>query len=426
MNIQYKKLDKSQGELTITIDAVAMQPYLDRAVKSIATEMKFEGFRPGAAPSAVVRARVGDMRLWETAAEAAVQHAYGEAVHEQKLETIGSPEIAVLTLAPGNPFSFKATMSLMPEVTLSDVAKVHVKKNPVAVEESETEKTIAELQKMRTAEALVDRGATKADKVVVNMDMHVGGVPIEGGQVKGHAIPMYEEYYVPGLTDALVGMKANEAKTFTLSFPKDHYQKHIAGKPVDFTVKMQSVFALTPPVLDDAFAVSLGQKSLAELRAVLKENIVREKTQKEDERQEIAMLEALVTASTFGEIPDLLVTEETRRMVDELERSVTERGMDFETYLSSIKKTRSQVLLDFAPDAVKRVKTMLLIRAVAKQENVVVSDDELKKETEVVLAHYAKDTEMQERIRSEQGQDYIRGIARNKKVIAYLRGKVQT
>ncbi len=423
MHVVYKKADKGQGELTITLDVAEMQPYLERAVKSIASDMTFEGFRPGTAPYAVVKARVGDMRLWETAAEDAVQRTYVDAVHEQKLETIGSPEIAILTLAPGNPFAFKATAALLPEVTIGDITKIQMKKNVVLVEDTEVEKTIGELQKMRTAEALVDRAATKADKVVVNMDMKLGGVPVEGGQVKGHSILLHEDYYVPGFTDALVGMRANETKNFTLPFPKDHYQKHIAGKPVEFTVAMQSVFALTPPSLDDAFAASLGQKTLVELRDFLRKNIEHEKQGKEDERQEIALLEQLVQTSTFGEIPDLLVSEETRRMADELERSVTGRGMEFQTYLDSIKKTRDQILLDFSADAMKRVKTMLLIRAVARQENITVTDAELKQETEAILAHYEKDSEMQDRIRSEQGQDYLRGIARNKKVIAFLKEK---
>lgn len=420
MHVQLKKEPKSQVVFTIEVSAEEMEPYCTRAAAKISEEVNIEGFRPGKAPYAVVKQRIGEMKIYEAAAEEAVRGTYPKAVQEQKVETIGSPAIDILKMAPGNPFVYSARVSILPSIELGEYKTITLEKKDVVIEEKDVEKVLSDLQKMQTKEAVVDRPATKNDKIVVDMEMFLDRVPVDGGQAKNHAVLLSEIYYIPGFTEQLIGVKKGDVREFELPFPKEHYQKHLAGKKVKFRVTVIDVYELTPPTLDDTFAATVEQKTLVDLRTLLKKNLTEEAEQKERDRQERALLKELVRRSTFGEIPELLLTQESARMVDELEATIVRQGGEFEKYLESIKKGRQQLALDFSPQAVERVKTALAVRAVAEKERVVISDEELHAEAEKTAALYANDRETQERIRSADGREYFRGILRNRRVIDIL------
>lgn len=425
MEIKLEKLPKGHVAFTITVSLEEMKPHCERAASTIAKEVKFEGFRPGHAPYEMVQARVGEMKIYEAAAEEAVRDTYPRAVVAEKIATIGSPTIDVLALAPGNPFRYRATVSVLPEVTLGNYEGITmtVKNSPVT--DDDVQKTLKELQSMRRKETVAPRAATKDDKVVVNLEMFLDKVPLDGGQTKNHAIILSESYFIPGLADQLLGMKKGDTKEFELPFPKEHFQKHIAGKLVKFRVKVNDVYVLEAPPLDDAFATALGQKTLVDLKKLLQTNFQEERNQKEGDRQEIELLKELVKRSKFGEIPDLLMTNETGRMIDELEQNIGRQGGKFEKYLASIKKTRAQLALDFAPEALERVKTALVVRTVTEKEKIVVTSEELAEETKKMERLYPNDADMQARIRSGDGQDYLRNTLRNRKTIALLRSKAR-
>jgi trigger factor len=271
---------------------------------------------------------------------------------------------------------------------------------------------------------VVNREATKDDKVMVDLEMFLDRVPLDGGQARNHAIYLSEPYYLPGLTEQLVGMKKGDVKEFELEFPKDSHQKNMAGRKVKFRVTVHDVFEVVFPELDDVFATTLGQKTMDDLKALLKENMTNEAEMKERDRQDIDMLKAIAAKSTFDDIPDALLTNESRRMMDELEQNVIQQGAEFDKYLESIKKTREQVLLDFVPQAIERVKTALVIRAVAAAEKIEVTEKELTEETDRMKQMYKNDEDTTKHLDSNDGQEHLRGVLRNRKTLASLREKV--
>lgn len=426
MNHTLKKLPKSTIELTIEIPAEEMRPYLEKAALKLSTETTIPGFRAGKAPLDEVRRRFGAGRVWEEAAVLAVPKAYGEAVQKEQLETIGSPQIDVVKLAPDNPFIFKATAAFLPEVTLGDFTKIKTEQKTTEIQDIQVGKVVADLQKMQTKETVVARPARpQADKVVLDMTMSLDSVPLDGGAVKDHAVYMDEEYYVPGLKEQLAGLKKGDTKEFRLAFPKEHYQKMIAGKDVDFKIEVKDVFELQSPPLDDAFAQAVGQKTVSDLRAIIRVNLEQEARSKEDERQEIALLEAAVERAKFGDIPDVLINEETHKMLKELEDGMARQGTNFEEYLKRLGKTRDQLRLDFTSQAVQRVKTALMIRAIAKAQNIAVDDGEVDAEVARVLELYKNAPGGHEQIKSAGARDYLRAMLKNRKVIAWLKEQVK-
>lgn len=422
MRHNVKPLPKSAVELTVELSPDEMRPYLERAAVSLSTQTSIPGFRPGKAPYEQVVARFGSGRVWEEAAQLVVPKVFGDIVKKESLETIGSPAIEVIKLAPDNPFIFKATAALLPKVTLGDYAKIKIERKPTEITAAQVDKVVTGLQKMQTKEAVVARPArATGDKMIVDMQISLDSVPLDGGTTKDHAVYMDEEYYIPGLKEQLQGLKKGDTKEFQLKFPKEHYQKMIAGRDVDFKIEVRDVFELQSPALDDAFAQKIGQSTVAGLRTLIRENLESEARQKETERQEIELLAKAAEHTKFGDIPDILINEETHKMLAELEDGVTRQGMGFEDYLKKIGKTRDQLRLDFAPDAVKRVKTALMIRALANAEQITITDAEVDTEVARVLELYKNAPGEHEQIKSPGAREYLRGMLRNRKVLEWLK-----
>ncbi|MDO8505323.1 MAG: trigger factor [bacterium] len=416
-----KKLPKSTLEITVELTPEEMQSYLQKAATHLSQETTIPGFRPGKAPYDQIVARFGKGRVWEEAAQLAVPRAFGEIVQSQKLETIGSPSIDVIKLAPDNPFIFKATVALLPEITLGDYNTIKLEKKPTDIAPEHIDKVLTDLQKMQTKETAVDRPATAADKVVIDMAMSLDTVPLDGGTTKDHAIYLHEDYYIPGMKDQLHGVKKGDTKEFQLKFPKEHYQKMIAGKDVDFKITVKEVFGLDRPGIDDVFAKSLGQPDVEAMRQLIQKNLEGEAMQKESERIELALLEEVISKTKFSDIPDILVNEETHKMIGELEDSITRQGMVFADYLKKISKTRDELRLNFAADALKRVKTALAIRKISQVQSVTISEEEIDQETNRILELYKDQPETHEQIRSPGAREYVRGMLQNRKVIEWLK-----
>jgi len=279
---------------------------------------------------------------------------------------------------------------------------------------------------MRTVEVRADKDhtLTKGDKAVVNMTMKRNGVVLEGGEAQNHGIYTGEEYYIEGFMKEILGAKADEERNFKLKFPKDHYQKHLAGEDVDFTVKIKEILKLEAPQFDDTFAKTMSFKDLAELEVKLRENLNEEKLDQETRRQEKAVLELLAEKSNFPLISDLLINQEIDKMIYELRQWVTQNGMEFNEYLESVKKSVPELKLDFAKQALIRIKVALILEEVAKKEKIAPTPEEIDAEVDRIGEAVAKDPAAKEHIFSPEYRDRIEAQLRNRKTVDFLKAKM--
>jgi trigger factor len=291
----------------------------------------------------------------------------------------------------------------------------------VTVDDKAVDATLKDLQRMQTKESSVDREVREHDKVVVDMDLSADNVPLEGGQARDHGIYLDEEYYIPGLKEQVLGLKKGDKKTFKLRFPQTHYQKHLAGREVDFAVTVKDVLQLDHPALDDAFARTLGQENLAKIRELIRGNIKEEADEKEKQRTELEALDKLVEKSKFEEIPEIMIATEVDRMIGELRENLGKRGVEFPEYLTNIKKTEADLRVEFAPQAVKRVKTALVIREVGTKERIEVTDADVLSEVQKLMNAYSGNADVQAQLRTDDYQAYLRSTLRNRKVVDLLR-----
>lgn len=421
MQVTKNKLPKGQIELQIELSVEEIEDYFKKTLKKLSQETRLDGFRPGKVPEELIKKRVGDDKIMAQAGEMAIQKTMPQALEQEQLVMIASPKIDIIKQARGNPFIYRALVSLLPEVKLGDYKSIKVKKKNPAVEEAEVKKTMESLQKMKSKEVLVNREARKGDKVEVKINVYQDKVPLEGGQALNQPIIIGEEHFIPGFEEKLIGMKKEEEKEFELRFPKDYFQKNLVGKLAEFKVKINSVFNIELPKLDDEFAHSFGNfKTIKELEEQIKKNLIEEAKIKERQRQELEILEKISERSKFDELPEALLESEIDKMLGELKYDFERQNLKFEDYLASIKKSEEELRKSFLPRAEKRVRAALIIRKISETEQIEASEKEIEKELEISRKTHQGNEERLKQVNAPDYKSFVRNVLVNQKVLDKL------
>jgi len=422
MKIESKKLERGQVELTIELTVDEYQPFLKTAAQIISQTTKIPGWRPGKASFEIVKQRVGETKIWQEALELAVRKTLIQAIDQEKLITIGSPKVDIIKLAPGNPVIYKTTLSLIPSIKLADYSKIKVKTNPVTVKEKEIKKSLDNLGKSRAKQILVNRKSKEGDKIEIDFESSLDKIPIENGNQKKFPLVIGEKTFIPGFEEQLIGLKKDQTKEFQLKFPENYHQKNLAGKLVDFKIKVLAVYQMELPELNDEFAKSLGEfKSLEELKNRITNDLEARTKTKENQRVEEEIIDKIIEQSQFEDIPDLLINNETQKMIEELEHNLGHQGLKFDDYLNHLKKKREDLLLDFMPQAIKRVKSALALREITKKENIAVNDQEIEEEIKQTLQVYGNDPEVEKQLRTTDYKNYLQNILTGRKTLDHLK-----
>ena len=423
MNVQKKDLAKSQIELTIELTVEEFKPYIESGAEKISRDLKIKGFRPGKIPYEVLKQKISEMTILEEAARIAINKTLEQVIRDHVVgQPIGQPQVNITKLAPDNPMEYKVVTALLPEVILADYKNVKVKQEKAEVKDEEVDKMIKQLQEMRVKETIANREVKNGDKVIVDIEMFLDKVPVEGGQGKNTGIVVGKGYIVPGFGKKLIGAKKNDVREFSLPYPKEHHQQNLAGKLVEFKVKIKEVYQRELPEINQEFVKNLGLNSVDQFKENIKKSLFFEKQQSAEQKAELEMLDKIIAKTKFSDIPEILVNNEAQTMMAELEASITKRGGKFEDYLNHLKKTRDQLTLDMLPDAVKRVKTSLLIREIANTEKIKVEDKEVEQELEKLLKQYKDEKDnIKEKIKSPAYKEYTKNLMNSRKVIERLK-----
>ncbi len=424
MIITCTKQPESKMLISVTIPCQEQEPYLNHASLELSKKIHVAGFRSGHISRQMVEQQVGAMVVLETAAEAMIKKGMLQAIKEHSLETIGKPDVRVKKLVPENDVEIEITVSLIPHITLPELNLLRVNEKKIDVEESEVDSAVEELRNHRASEAATTNPARREDKVVIDMVLSIEHVAIEGGTAKNHSIYLNEESYIPGLTDKLVGSVQGEKRSFEIEFPKTHYSKLFAGKKVQCDVEINVVFERTLPELNDEFAKKFGSDSMQSLRSLITKNITLEKETKEHERAQTEMIEVIVGATVFEDIPTILIDAEKERLFEGLKKRLHDQGITMEDYLMNIKQTVLDVADGFKEQALARVKSSLVFRQLGEQEKINVTDIELENEIEKLRASYKNEPQLADKLANDDVRDYIYASIKNRKIIEILSKKM--
>ena len=424
MRHELKKLPNSEIELLVTIESSEIQHFLARAAEDISNEKPIEGFRPGKVPLDVAKKQYGEVHLYERALQKWIAREVPNILDEENIKIVGRPDFQIKKIAPGNPIEFVMKSAVIPEFRLPDVDSIARNvlrgKMPPAVEPAEIDAAVEWIRNERKELKEVDRVAEMGDRVEVSLDIKQGGVPIEGGRSENHPFVIGEGRMVPGFEDQIVGMRAGEEKSFSLAIPEDHHEKRIAGKSLDFNVRVSLVQERLLPELTDAFAASLGHfDSVEKLRKSIEEGILAEKEEKERDRVRIAIMDA-ITAKTEIALPETLIEPELDKMFLELQERIEAMGMKFDDYLQHLKKSPLELRKEWRPDAERRVKIALVLKVIATEKHIEPSPEEVLGEVTKITARFRSLEDAKKNMDPEALQAYARTLARNERVFRYL------
>jgi trigger factor len=421
MKIEKKDLGKSQFELMVEMSAEELKPYIEQGAKQVAREVKIDGFRPGNVPYDILRQKIGDMTIWEEAANIAINKNLDK-IFKDNLErqVVGQPKVEITKLAPDNPLGFKIVVAVLPEIKLGEYKDLKIKRKKIEVSDEEVEKIINDLREMRVKEVLVERAIADKDKVLVDIGMFLDKVPVEGGQGKDAAIIVGKDYVVPGFDKKLIGAKKDDVREFELPYPDNFHMKNLAGRLVDFRVKIKEVYVRELPELNDEFAAGFGLKKIEELKENVKKSVVEQKEKEAEQVLEKEILEKILEKTRVNDLPELLIEHESHNMVHELEHTITDQGGKFADYLASLNKTHDQLMLDLLPEAVRRVKTSLLIREIGAKEGVKVGEAEIDEHIKEMRKHYNDQADVLGKLDTEEYRDYVYNVFSSRKIIEKL------
>ena len=407
-----EKVGSNQVALTVEVDAAAFEAAIEKAYRKMRGQISIHGFRKGKAPRKIIENLYGVEVFFDEAVNIAMPDAYTEAVQAEKLEPVGYPEVELLDVSKDG-FSFKATVYVYPEVKLGQYKGLSAPKAEVKVSAADVNHRLEEMAQRNSRLVGVDRSAEKGDTVNIDYEGFDNGKPFAGGKAEGFDLELGSGSFVPGFEDQLIGMSAGEEKDIDITFPED-YHADLAGKAVVFHVKVNTVQVKEVPAIDDEFAKDVSEfDTLADLKKDIKAKISADREEAASRAFEDSLMQQ-VADNLECDVPKPMVDDQAQRFVQNLKMQIQQQGIPYEQYLKLTNMTEEDLLGQAQEPAVRQVKLELAMEAIAKEENVEVTDEEIE-------AEYAKNAEQYgmkaEDLKKYISADSIRAQLTNQKVV---------
>lgn len=388
-------VEKSKGELKVTIEGDLWTKAQDKAFKKLAANVNIPGFRKGKAPLDMVKKQVSEQSILIEAVENIAQEALNVGLTEHNLAPITRPELGVDAVsAQSTVLSF--SFLVKPEVTLGDYKGIKVEKAKVKVTKKDVDAKLEELRQQFAELVLVEGGKVKAsDTAIIDFEGFKDGVAFEGGKGENFSLEIGSNSFIPGFEDAIIGMSAGEEKDINLSFPENYQAEHLAGQPVVFKVKVNEIKRKELPALDDAFAKEIKHKeteTLEDLKKKFEEELLEQKTTKAEEDFKNEVLTKVVDSASV-EIPDVLVDEETQTMIEDFRNRLSQQGFTLEQYFQITGQSLEELSAQMRVDALGKVKVRLVLDALANAEKIEVKAEDVEEEYATIAKNYSMDIE---------------------------------
>ena len=389
MGFTVEKKEDNTAVLTITVDAATFDEAIKKAYEKKKKDFSVPGFRKGKVPQNMIEKMYGAGVFYEEAANICMPDAYDEAATESGLEIVSRPEVEVTQIEKGKDFIFNATIALKPEVTLGQYKEIEVETEEVAVTDEEVD---AEIDKVREQNARIipveDRSVQDGDIVRIDFEGFVDGEAFDGGKAEDYSLTIGSHSFIDTFEDQIIGKNVGDEFDVNVTFPEKYQAENLAGKPAVFKVKLNNIKFKELPEVDDEFAGDVSEfETVAEYKEDVKKNILerKEKTAKTDKENKI--IEKIIEGATM-EIPDAMVDEQARNMVNEMAQNMQAQGLTIEQYMQFTGLTPETMAEQMKPQALKRIQSRLVLEAVAAAENLEVSDEEVDKQIQEMADAY--------------------------------------
>lgn len=390
MSFTVENLEKNMAKLTIEVSAADFEKALQGAYEKNKGKIAVNGFRKGKVPRAMIEKVYGAGIFYEDAANALIPGEYAKAAAECGLDIVSQPEIDITQIEKGSNFIFTATVALKPEVTLGDYLGVEIEKVDAKVTADDVK---AELEKVREQNSRVvsvttNRGVKDKDHTIIDFEGFVDGEAFEGGKGTDYPLVIGSNSFIDNFEEQLIGAKVGKEVEVNVTFPENYHAENLAGKPALFKVTVKEIKVKELPALDDEFAKDVSEfDTLAEYKADIKAKLTEtKKANAVKEKQAKAVAKAVENATM--DIPEAMIKTQANRIAEEFAQRLQQQGLSFDMYLQYTGATVEKFMESLMPEAEARIKNSLVLEAIAKAENIKVSDKEFDAELEKMAAMY--------------------------------------
>lgn len=415
-----EKLGDNKVKLTIE---VPQDVFADAMQKSYIKNMKqynVPGFRRGKVPRKVIESMYGEGVFYEDAFDLVYADAYDSAVKEHALEPVDRPDISIETIGSQDGVVFTAEVTLKPEVNLGAYTGIEVAEQAYTVEDAQVD-ALLEQEREKAARFLdTDRPVENGDRVVMDYSGKVDGVQFAGGTATDQVLIIGSGRFIPGFEEQIVGIKTGETKDITVTFPEQYHAEELAGKEAIFTVTVKSVQVKELPELDDEFAKDVSEfDTLDELRADKRKNLEEQAQKNAQMALENAVIEQIVD-NTSVVIPDVLIERQKDFMLQDLAYNLQMSGLKLEDYCKYLGKDVTKLREDYREQAEKRVKTQLVLEAIARAEGMEASESEIENEINEYAQRINQSIDQLKSGLSQEDLLYFKDQIIMRKTVAYL------
>jgi trigger factor len=430
VNTDIREGDQSTIVLEVHITDKELQNAINEGVRHLARRTRIPGFRPGKAPRAMIERALGVDRsapeapdpVYDEAREHLYQRTVIEAVAESGKDVLELPREPEWTkFEEGVGATYEVTLPIRPEVELGDYTEYPFEPEIKEVDDEQVDQVIEQLRDQQASLIPVeDRGAENEDFAVVSFEGRRDGEPVEGAQSDRFPLVLGKERMIPGFEANLLGMKEEDERTFSVTFPEDYAEESLQGAEVEFTAKLLELRERQLPEVDDDFAGVVGPyDDMVALRVDLTERMGINAL----DRARHAFVDRIIEYANGNAtvvLPEILVEREIGVMLDELKVRVAEQGIAYEDYLRVTEKDEAALREESREAAGQRVKTLLVLGAIAEKEDVTVSDEDVQAEIDRVLADPKAGDSIKEYLDSDRGRNYIRSQLRRSQTVELL------
>ncbi|CAN5418488.1 trigger factor [soil metagenome] len=396
MKTTIKHLSDTKVELTISVSPDELADAEKVALVKLAKNVKVQGFRKGKVPLAVAQKNVDPAKLQEQALDDAVSKAVAVAFTEEKIQALDRPSVEIKKFVPGEILEFTAETEILPKITLGNYKKLKVAvAEKITISAKDVDEVIGRMSSGMATQKDVERAAKDGDETVIDFIGKKDGVAFDGGTGSDYALTLGSHSFIPGFEEAIIGHKPGETFDIDLKFPADYHVADLKSAPVTFTTTLKSIKESTTPVIDDAFATSVGPfKTVAEMKADIKRELTEQKKRESHDKVKDNLVSQLIEVSKIP-LPQVLLDDQARSIEQDFERNLMYQGIDLDQYLTTQKfKDKDEwINKEVKPTAEKRVKAGLVLAELSKAEKIEASTDELIVHIDMYRKQYANNPE---------------------------------
>ncbi len=421
MKAELLKKESNKVTLKITVENDKFEAAITKAYNKNKGKYNIPGFRKGKAPKQVIESQYGKGVFYNDAIEILFPEVYPAAIEELNIDPIDRPDLDIEEISKDNGLVMVVNVEVKPEFELGSYKGIEISKVENNVTDEEVE---ASLQEMVNRNARIlsveDKAIESGDTAVIDFEGFDNGVAFEGGKGENHNLVIGSNSFIPGFEDQLIGKKAGEEVEVNVTFPEQYHAEHLAGKPVVFKVKVNDVKVKEVPALDDEFAKDASEfDTLEELRADVKAKLEKDAQNRADAEMRNALVEK-VSANTEVEVPNAMVEAQVENMLMELNYQLQFQGLNLQQLLEMTGRSVDELKAERRADAEKLVKSSLVLEAIAKAENVEVSEEEFTAELEKMASMYNMEADKLKASLRDMDIEDIKGQIKIRKTIDLL------